>query len=367
MIANYELLLHDFEAISKIPWDAIVCDEATRISNGQAKTVKRLKKLQAKRRIALTGTPISNSPHDLWSIIDWLEPGYLGTFPQFFERYTKSDFYGNVVGYQNMEELKGLIAPFVLRRTKEEVLTGFPAKTVQDIFFELSPAEKKIYAGVKNELIAQLGSSIDKIDPQTLAMMPVKMLRLKQVTDHPGLIGDYCGERSKCDALVDLLEPIISSGEKAIVFSQFAKMADLLMVDSSELVPKATWYCIQGSTPVSERQKIVDAFNTHIGGAVLVMTEAGAYGLNIQAASYVIHYDAPWSIAKLDQREGRAHRMGQQKPVTVYNLIAKDTIDEYVAKVLHNKSTVSVDILGDDERLRDAGLTEEDIKNILRI
>ena len=192
-------------------------------------------------------------------------------------------------------------------------------------------------------------------------MAPVKMLRLKQVTDDARLIGtERIQYSTKMNTLHEILKPILDSGDKAIVFTQFAQMADLLIEDTK-------WPCIQGSTKTEDRQRIVDEFNAKEGSGVLVMTEAGAYGLNIQGASYIIHFDAPWSIAKLEQREGRAHRMGQTKPVTVYNLIAKGTIDEYVASVLHRKSVNANEVLGDSLRLEAAGLSDEDIKSILRI
>lgn len=360
-IANYELLLHDWSIVSSIKWDAIVCDECTRVVNAQSKTVRALKKIDAKIRIALSGTPVSNSPLDVWSIIDWFSPGYLGTYPQFFEHYAKTNYYGQVVGYQHIDELKVLLETFVLRRTKGEVLKDLPPKTVSNIVFDLSEDEKKIYNGIKKELWAEIGPALDKIDKQSLAMAPVKMLRLKQVTNDPRLIGtQQTGLSSKNKALLEILKPVLDSGEKAIVFTQFAQMADILLEDTD-------WTCIQGSTKTEDRQRIVDEFNAKEGAAVLVMTEAGAYGLNIQAASYIIHFDAPWSIAKLEQREGRAHRMGQTKPVTVYNLIAKGTIDEYVASVLHRKSVNANEVLGDSIRLAAEGISEEDIKSILRI
>lgn len=365
-IANYELLLHDWDFIAK-EYDAIVCDEATRISNPQAKSVKALKLIKAHKKIALSGTPISNSPLDLWSIVDWLEPGYLGTYPQFLERYMETDYWGKVVGYKRIDELRELVKPYVLRRIKEEVLTDLPPKTVETIEVKLSAEEKRVYDGVRKELVAEVLDYLGKINSDTLSLMPVRMLRLKQATDHLQLLGEK-GESSKLETLEDVLRPVMASGEKAIVFTQFAKMADILMerVGGVYLSDPEKW-CIQGKTPVAERQAIVDAFNAHKGPGLLVMTEAGAYGLNLQGASYVVHYDLPWSVAKLQQREDRAHRMGQTKPVTVYNLIATDTIDEYVNKVIHKKSTVSSDVLGDADRLENAGIDEEHVRAILRI
>ena len=186
------------------------------------------------------------------------------------------------------------------------------------------------------------------------------MLRLKQATDHPALISDL-KKSSKMKTLQELLQGIVESEEKVIVFTQFAEMAKKIYDDTSGSL------LIYGDVPAEKRQQIVNIFNSEPFYKVLVMTEAGTYGLNLQVASYVIHYDSPWSVAKLIQREDRAHRIGQTKPVTVYNLIARKTIDEYVMKKLHKKQKLAVELLQDVERLEAQGIDEEDIKSILRI
>lgn len=362
-IANYELLLRDILLMKKISWDAIVCDESTRISNAGAKTTKLLKSIPCRKRLALTGTPVSNSPDDIYSIIDWISPGYLGHWPQFRERYCILDFWKNVVGYKNLSELADLIKPLMLRRTKEEVLKELPKKTSQDIIFSLSEEEQKVYDGVKEYILKEIGGYLGKIDKKTLALIPVKLLRLQQATDHLRLLGEQ-GESTKLKVLQDLVDPIIKSGDKVIVFTKFAEMSKLLLTafPSGGIIS-----LINGEVPVSSRQEIVNSFNSDPSCKILVMTEAGAYGLNLQGANYIIHYDLPWSIAKLEQREGRAHRIGQTKPVTIYNLIAKNTIDEYVMKKVRRKARMSNDILSDSDRMKESGLSEEDVRSILRI
>jgi SNF2 family DNA or RNA helicase len=362
-IVNYELLLRDLEEMQLVQWDAIVCDEATRISNAYAKTVKRLKSLRAKRRIALTGTPISNSPKDIYSIIDWILPGYLGSFYQFTQNYCVMNprYPAQILGYKNIKHLSNKIDHLILRRTKEEVLKDFPPKTITNIEFDLSLEEKQFYAGVKSLIIQEL-DRLQDIDKSTLAMAPVKLLRLKQAVDHPALISNLT-KSTKLEMLKELLEPIMASGEKVLIFTQFAEMAKILYSELAIYQPKL----IYGDIKSEDRARAVDEFTNEPANRVMIMTEAGAYGLNLQAASYVVHYDFPWSVAKLMQREDRAHRIGQTKPVTVYNLVARDTVDEYVAKVLYKKQKVSVEILKDAERLEASGLSAEDIKNILRI
>lgn len=362
VIANYELLLYDLPEILKTPWNAIICDEATRISNPEAKTVKALKSVPCFKRIALTGTPVANTPVDIFSIIDWLCPRYLGSFFQFKERYCKMDPFGDVVGYKDLDVLAKKISRFMLRRTKEEVFTDFPKKTVEDIIFELPDTERRIYNGIK-ELIREEISKLD-LDTRTLALIPVKMLRLLQSVNHTKLVGGYGrGESTKLETLKEMLRSIMKSGEKAIVFTPFAKMLHIMKEELSEFRP----LFIYGDVDPMERMVKVKEFNDDPEPRIIVMTEAGTYGLNLQSASYIFHYSLPWSVSKLEQREGRAHRIGQNKPVTVYNLIAKDTIDEYILKTLHKKQRTSNEILKDDERMEKVGLSKEDIENILRI
>lgn len=358
-IANYELLLKDFYWIKQRALGAAcVCDEAQRISNPDAKSVRALKLLPFKKKLALTGTPISNSPVDVWSIVDWLRPGYLGTFTQFKDKHCVTNQWNDVIAYKNLGSLASQLEPLMLRRTKDEVLTDFPAKTVQDVKFDMSEGEIKLY----QIIIAQIQEELKKLsmDPRYLGDLRVKMLRLQQVADSPELVGS-AESSTKFETLSGLVREIVESGEKVIIFTRFAKMAAIIHRTFNSALK------IDGQTPQADRQVIVNKFRDDPNYKIIIMTEAGSAGLNLQAASYVIHYDLPWSVAKLEQREGRAHRIGQTKPVTVYNLIAKNTMDEYVAKVLHKKNRISVDVLQDVDRLEAAGLDIEDIKAILRL
>lgn len=369
VIANYELLIHDFDVIKDHDWHTIVCDEATRISNPDAQSVKNLKLLKSKKRIALTGTPISNKPDDIFSIMDWMVPRYLGTYNQFKAKYCELEeewgrgrAYTRIIGYKNMDQLRDKVGRFMLRRTKEEVFDDFPKKTIENVVFSLPASERQMYDAIKEQVIEEI-RQLGDLDTRTLGIVPVKMLRLKQCTDHTKLVDATTGESTKLETLKELLKPVIESGDKAIIFTQFAEMVHILMEELRMYNPMA----IYGGVKEITRFERVQEFNHDPDRRVIIMTEAGAYGLNMQSASYVIHYDAPWSIAKLMQREDRAHRIGQKKAVTVYNLIAKNTIDEYVMKVLYKKQQVSVDILKDAERLAAMELDEDDIKAILRL
>lgn len=347
VIANYELLLHDFDLIKDHEWPVIIADEATRISNPSAQTTKNLKLLKAKKRVPMTGTPISNSPDDIYSLIDWIAPGYLGSFYQFKNKYCVLGDYDKVVSYQNLDVLAGKINRFMLRRNKEEVFDDFPKKMVEYIKFDLPKSEREMYTAIKNQVIDEI-HKLGDLDTRTLGIVPVKMLRLKQATGHTRLVGaNGGGESTKLETLRELLKPIVASGEKAIVFTQFSSMLNILVEELKDFRPLAVY----GEVLSVKRMVTVKEFNDDPNGRVIIMTEAGAFGLNMQSAAYVFHYDAPWSLSKLTQREDRAHRYGNKKPVTVYHLIARNTIDEYILKVLARKGKVSDEILQDVERV----------------
>ena len=354
-IANYDLLLKDFDAMNSHNWDVIISDESTAICNPRAKRTKVIKKLKAKYKFALSGTPISNKLHDLWSIVDFVRPGTWGSYYQFENRYCIKDFWGSVKGYKNTDELKQSLTNFMIRRRKDDVLPDLPPKLVTEVKFELSGPERELYDKMKKALKTELFGKIDEEKVFNIENAMIKVLRLKQMVDHPRLVGSTLPSR-KLETLKDILRPIIESGNKVIVFSQFAQMCKLLMFELSEHNPVT----IIGEMKAEDRNASVRKFTESPNCQLMICSEAGAYGLNLQVANYVIHVDLPWSVSKLVQREGRAHRIGTQKPVTVYSLIGAKTVDEYVARVLLKKQKLSDEFL-EDSRV----VTVDDIKEIL--
>lgn len=344
---------------NNIMFDVIIADEAHRISNPKTKTYKAVNNLCSKKRIALTGTPIQNKPLDIYGIINWLHPGYLGDYYSFEREYCIFDdnfdrTWRVVQGYKNLDKLAKKIEPIMIRKTKEEVFNDFPLKTSENIVFDLSREEREVYKAIKNQIFLELQKL--KIEGHNLHVIPVKMLRLLQATCDTRLITENAPESSKLKVLKELLQPIVESGDKAIIFCQFAEMVKLLSIELSEYNPLV----IFGDISEIDRFKAVKKFNEDDENKVFILSEAGSYGLNLQnKASYVFHYSLPWSIAKLEQREGRVHRIGQTKNVTSYTLTARETIDEYVAKVLHKKQGIS------DEILQDTRITTEDMDAIL--
>jgi SNF2 family DNA or RNA helicase len=342
-VVNYELLLRDFEEMNYCEWDIIIADEATKISNPQAKQAKAIKKLRARRRIAMTGTPISNRANEIWNIIDFCQPGILGNYWTFLQRYCLKNQWGGIFGYQNMDELREKLKRYMIRRLKHEVLPELPAKIITDIPLELSEEEKTLYKKLKKEILFEIEKNdIAKLEtPMTIQYTLVKMLRLRQLADSTELLG-HNTRSSKLDTLKELLVEALDDNKKAIVFTQFAEMADILERELSGYKP------LKISGKIKEKYSdIVARFNNNDEHRVLIMTSAGQFGLNIQRASVIFHYDQEWSLAKMQQREGRSHRIGQERSVQIINLLARGTVDYYVKKVLHAKVDLSNQMLGD--------------------
>ena len=355
-LANYELLLRDLEYMQSIEWDFIIADEATRLSNPKAKSSREVKKIKAKRRIALTGTPINNKPDDLWNICDFIRPGEMGSFWNFRERHCILNNWGGVASYKNLNEVREKLQRVMIRRRKEEVLTDLPPKTLEDVYCNLSKSEQAYYNVLKEEMTAEILENKITIDNAL-----VRMIRLKQLTGSAELLGGEKGS-SKLSAVKDLLVDIAASGNKTIIFTQFAKMAVILKRDLAEYNPLV----ISGEVKNDLRQGIINNFNTREKHQILIMTEAGAYGLNVQGANYVIHYDLSWSISKMIQREDRAHRHGQKKNVTVYTLMARNTIDEYIKSVVWKKKEMSDFLVDGKDEMASAKLTKSDLLNLLK-
>jgi SNF2 family DNA or RNA helicase len=357
-IANYELLLKD-KAPFEIPWDLIICDEATRLSNLKSKTRKAVIRLPTVRKIAMTATPVANKPDDIYGIIEWIAPGTLGSWWEFQNRYCVKDYWGGIRGYEHLDELAARIDHLYVRRDKNEILPQLPETTVIDIPVELSESERKLYDKVRKEIMYELtDGETNKIALSSLGSAMVKLLRLKQITDDSRLIGQGETEHSKLDVLKEKLEELISgSDDKIIIFTQFEKMSQILRDELQHLQP----FIFTGQVSQEARDFILKEFNSpQLDRRVLIMTEAGSEGLNLGVANIIIHFDIPWSLSKLTQREGRISRMTQTKKMFVYRLIARKTVDEYVLKKIYTKQGFSESILSTDH-----ALTQDEISEIL--
>jgi len=340
-IANYELLLKDLKFMHVYDWDYIVADECTRLSNHSNKQWKALQQLRSQHRLAMTGTAISNSPLDCYGIFEWLNPSSLGNYWAFVAKYCVQKQLPNggrfTVGFRNLEELSKRIEPFYIRRTKEQVLPELPEKREIELPFELNQNERRIYDTIKTRMLMALqDADVSKIEHLSqLENGIVNLMRLRQLVCSPQLLGEHT-DSSKFQVLKDLLLTI--PDRKVIIFSEFAEMCKII----NTVIPSVM---IIGEVKTENRARIVEQFNTDPNTRILVMSAAGAFGLNLQAADVVIHYDLPWSVAKYEQRASRSHRMGQKNTVFEYSLIAKGSVDEFVQKKLNKKQDLSEQLL----------------------
>lgn len=350
VVVSYETLRLDFKGMRDIEWHSIVLDESYKIQSPTAKVTKSILALKAVVRIALNGTLISNGYQDLWAQCHFVAPGCLYTnFYQFRAMHAiMHPHFPAIKAWRNVEDIKRRAWPHILFKKKEEVLKDLPAMTEQTISFDLSPQEKKAYRQIKEELALTLLDGEDMAIPNIL----VQLMRLRQVTN--GLFTFTLGDStsSKLDAMEELLQSI-PPDKKVIIFSSFKETIN----EASKRMDEATKYVITGETPSSDREEIVKNYRESDKPRTLLFgTDAMAYGLNLQCASYVVNLDLPWSYAKYEQRIGRAWRQGQTQPVTVYNMEATGTVDGHVAKILDRKVKTADDF---------SAVTMQDITDIL--
>lgn len=352
-IANYELLLRDIDHIVSRNWDYVIADECTRLANPRAKQSKAIKKIPAKYRLAMSGTPITNRAEDVWNLLDFVQSGCAGNYWSFIQRYCVKNKFGGIFAYQNMDELKKKLKRYMIRRLKIDVLPELPEKVETDVPFVLSDEESELQKKIKKELLFEIDKmDISKINmPMNLSYTIAKFQRLRMLADSLELLGEN-KKSSKLEVLKELLEEYKDTDQQIILFSEFAEMCKIL----NREIPDSLM--IIGDTSEKERQQVVKDFNDGLS-KILIMSSAGMYGLNLQAASVVINYDLPFSLAKLEQRIGRAHRLGQKRSVQVYNLIGRGTADMAIKAIVHSKAELSGQLLGDRP------LKVEDIKQMV--
>lgn len=346
LITTYGLISRDIELYEKKEIDVIVIDEAQNIKNFMAKTTTLVKKLKSDTRIALTGTPIENNTMELWSIFDFIFPGYLGKHSVFKNKYM-----------ENLEELREMASPFILRRTKKMVLKELPEKIENTIEVELEGTQKKLYQTYldkyKQQFVTEEENSIELL---------ACIMRLRQICNHPKLfIEDYRGGSSKLEALLELLEDCRSGGHRVLLFSQFTEMLKLI----EKALPEGIKYLyLDGSVKTEKRMELVDKFNNGTGDLFLISLKAGGSGLNLTGADTVIHFDPWWNPSIEEQASDRAHRIGQKKMVNVYRLIARGTIEEKIEAIKQDKRELIKEVI-EGERRDLLSMTKQDIIDLL--
>ena len=359
LITSYDYVKRDEALYQPLAFQYLVLDEAQAIKNQRTKSAQAVKQIQARHRFALTGTPIENSLAELWSIFDFLMPGYLFSYAQFKENYELP-----IVRYDDEERLtllKKLVSPFILRRVKQDVLKELPEKTESVLQIEFSEAEKKLYQASLQQIQTQLTQTLDQ---QTNAgsskiMILAMLTRLRQICCDPGLVFDgYGGERSKLSACMELIENAVESGKKILVFSQFTTILDKLRGECEKR--GIGTYLLTGATPKQQRFDLMESFNRDKTPVFLISLKAGGTGLNLTGAEIVIHYDPWWNLSAENQATDRAYRIGQTRNVQVVKLIVEGTVEEKISKLQQQKQQLSQSVIeGSDGSI--AAMSREEI------
>ena len=353
VITSYGILKNDIDFLKNIPFEAIFIDEAQHIKNPKTQISKAVKQLNAKFKIAMTGTPIENYIQDLWNIFDFVMPDYLGKLSQF----------ENDIKDGRKEQLKTRIKPFILRREKREVLASLPEKTEIIIKCDMSPGQEKLYKTVLDA--AKKGIKNIKGKQERLNIFTA-LLKLRQVCIHPQLLKEVGAtdiESSKFELAKEKITELIDEGHKIVMFSQFTEMLDII----SKWTNEKQFYTerIDGSVSAKARMDAVDRFQTsEKAGLFLISLKAGGVGLNLTAADYVIHLDPWWNPAIESQATDRVHRMGQQNKVFVYKLITSGTIEEKIQELQESKKQLLAEII-DIDTAAEKSLNFDEIKNLL--
>ncbi len=353
-LITYQTLIRDVAWLRQVMFDYVILDESQAVKNPAAKTSKAVKLLTSRHRLTLTGTPVENRIEDLWSQLNFLNPGMLGR--KFMEAKDLSD--------ESLRMIARGVRPFLLRRTKEQVATDLPEKVEETLYCELPAPQRKLYTELKTYYQKALADGIsEKGFQQSKIMVLEALLRLRQAACHPGLISEeHRGmESGKMGALDDLLEDILSSGHKALIFSQFTSM--LALVRERLDRRKIAYVYLDGQT--RDRNAVVNAFQDRPEIPLfLISLKAGGVGLNLTAADYVILLDPWWNPAIEAQAIDRAHRIGQEKNVFAYRVVAKDTIEDKILALQDDKRHLAESILTQENSLL-SKLTPEDLTFLL--
>lgn len=347
-LTTYSILRLDRQVLTAKEWDTVVIDEAQTIKNPDSQVAKAAHALKGKFRIALTGTPVENRLDDLWSQFQFLAPGLLGSRTRFQETLSRDTL-----------RLRRRIKPFVLRRLKRDVAPELPSRTELVLQCELSQNERALYqsvfAATQKELVAKVQSGA------SVMQLLEALMRLRQASCHPGLLpGQRAPSSSKLDLLLENLEEAVSEGHRALIFSQWTSLLDLVEPRLKER--RITFSRLDGSTP--NRQAVVADFQRPDGPSTMLLSlKAGGVGLTLTAADHIFLLDPWWNPAVEDQAADRAHRIGQTNPVFVHRLIAKDTVEERILQLQKRKKDLAAAVL--EGTAETAGLTKEDLLDLL--
>lgn len=359
LLTTYGTLKNDEKAYENLSFDYCIIDEAQNIKNPTAQATLSVKNIKSRCNIALTGTPIENNLMELWSIFDFVMPGYLFTKERFRERF--------ILDESNLSELKSLITPFILRRLKEDVLSELPEKLEKKYLVEMKGKQKQLYSfyvkAIKNQLNA---NKVSEKSGKNKINLFAYLTKLREICLDPSIvIPDYKGESSKLTVVKEIVKDASESGKKILLFSQFTSVLKKIEEDFKK--EDISYLYLDGGTSAKERVERVKKFNEDSNIKVfLISLKAGGVGLNLTSASVVIHFDPWWNPAVEDQATDRAHRFGQENKVEVIKLVAKDTIEEKIILMQEDKREL-IQSLMDGKTMDGKGLkrlTEEEISKL---
>jgi superfamily II DNA or RNA helicase len=385
VITSYGLVRRDVDLLAAVDWDVVVLDEVQQVKNPAAKAARAVRRLPARQRVALTGTPVENRLSELWAIMDFCNPGLLGRFPRFKERYAVPvERWGDT---EAAARLRTLVAPFLLRRTKSDpaVAADLPRKQEVTVGCRLSREQATLYQAAVHAAFEEdqgerqraggrgsLGEGIDRRG-RILALLT----GLKQICNHPaqylGEHGPLAGRSGKLDRVVELLAEVVAAGDRALVFTQYRSMGNLLARHVAAELDLADVPFLHGGVSAKGRDAMVSAFQQHDDASpvLLISLKAGGTGLNLTRASHVIHFDRWWNPAVEDQATDRAYRIGQTRMVTAHKLVTAGTVEERIADMLASKRALADAVVGageawitelDDDALRDlVALSTDDV------
>ncbi|MDK2822625.1 MAG: hypothetical protein PWP71_543 [Clostridia bacterium] len=364
VITSYPLLRRDIEEYLKHDFSFCLLDEAQYIKNHNSQTAKAAKLLKANNYFALTGTPLENSLTELWSIFDFVMPGFLPSFTTFVKKYLNP--IEKEQDSKAIAELTRLVSPFILRRVKEDVLKELPAKIENKMVSELTTEQKKVYLSYRDKIVSELSSEIKEkgFDKSRLKVL-AGLTRLRQICCHPGVfLENYQGESGKLNQLREVLQEVIEGGHRVLLFSQFTQMLSVI----KEMLEKEgyNYLYLDGSVSSKDRIERVSAFNKGQGDIFLISLKAGGTGLNLTGADVVIHFDPWWNPAMEEQATDRAHRIGQKKVVQVMKFIARGTIEEKIYELQQKKKELIDQVIKPGEDVLSV-LSEKDFYQLLGI
>lgn len=366
-VCNYEQVLRDILSIEQVAWDLMVLDEGQRIKNWEAKTSQIVKSLRSPFALVLSGTPIENRLDDLYSIVEFIDARRLGPAFRFFNRHRITDEKGKVLGYRDLDALRENLQPVLLRRTRASVMADLPPRTTEIV--RIPPSDEQLEIEIAQMRIVSSIVRKRYISEMDLLRLQKALLLARMNANSTYLVNKQPpGHSTKLERLVELFEEIAGEeGRKVVLFSEWTTMLGLIEPQLERL--NLAYVRLDGSVPQGKRQQLVHRFQRDPSCTVFLATNAGATGLNLQAANTVLNVDLPWNPAVLEQRIGRAHRMGQKNPVQVYVLVTEGTIEEKLLSTLSAKHELALAALDLDSDVDEVGLASgmEELKRRLEV